>query len=63
MAETTTPSVEPPESPVADIARARWLRAYRCNQQIAVENMIARAEAERPLPPRADWRRLLTRTV
>jgi hypothetical protein len=43
--------------------RARSLRAYSRNQQIAVENMIARQENELILPKKADWHSLLTRTV
>jgi hypothetical protein len=45
------------------INRARSLRAYSRNQQIAVENMIARQENEWMLPKKADWHSLLTRTV
>ncbi len=43
--------------------RARSLRAYSRNLQIAVENMIARQENELMLPKKADWHSLLTRTV
>jgi len=46
-----------------DLSRARYLRAYRRNQQIAVENMIARQENELMLPKKADWHSLLTRTI
>lgn len=45
------------------MSRARYLRAYSRNQQIAVENMIARQENELMLPKKADWHSLLTRTV
>lgn len=45
------------------MSRTRYLRAYSRNQQIAVENMIARQENEVILPKKADWHSLLTRTV
>ncbi len=43
--------------------RARCLRAYSRNQQVAVENMIALQENELMLPKKADWHSPLTRTV
>lgn len=54
---------KPERAAIPESVRARWVRAYRRNQQIAVENMIARAETEMMLPKRADWHSLLTRTV
>lgn len=59
----TSGTQEPERGPIPEAVRARWVRAYRRNQQIAVENVIARAETEMMLPTRADWHSLLTRTV
>ncbi len=63
MSESTQTLSQPEQSAPAAMTRTRSLRAYSRNQQIAVENMIARQENEMMLPKRADWHSLLTRTV
>lgn len=63
MSESTQTFSQPDKGSVPVISRARYLRAYSRNQQIAVENMIARQETEMMLPRRADWHSLMTRTV
>jgi hypothetical protein len=67
MSESIQAPTQTPEgAPVPEAVRARWVRAYRRNQQIAVENMIARAETDMMPPARTGgtgWHALLTRTL
>lgn len=63
MSESTQTFSQPTQGTPAAMNRTRYLRAYSRNQQIAIENMIARQETEMMLPKRADWHSLLTRKV
>lgn len=63
MSESTQTFSQPDKGAVPVMSRARYLRAYSRNQQIAVENMIARQETAMMLPKQADWHSLMTRTV